>query len=151
MILKNWKKSYFLLLPLLFRKKNLMQLYWKRIIKNWNRVCTKWHDEIDKFVNNLQNETDEISDIQLKAPNKHLQKVKFCTKIQDTIKGNKDLLKSTNVTKIFSYKSKNSLLKCYPEEFDVSIPRFITEKRLQRYLALLWDSQLWNEEKYLIF
>lgn len=89
---------------------------------------TKWHDEIDKFVNNLQNETDEMSDIQLKAPNKHLQKVKeLCTKIQDTIKGNKDLLKSTNVTKTLSYKSKNSLLKCHPEEFEVSIPRFVSQ------------------------
>lgn len=69
-----------------------------------------------------------MSDIQLKALNKHLQKVKeLCTEIQDTIKGNKDLLKSTNVTKIFSYKSKNSLLKCYPEEFDVSIPRFVSQ------------------------
>lgn len=38
MIPKNWKKSYFLLIPLLFRKKNLMQLHWKRIIKLWNRV-----------------------------------------------------------------------------------------------------------------
>lgn len=69
-----------------------------------------------------------MSDIQLKALNKHLQKVKeLCTEIQDAIKWNKDLLKSTNVTKIFSYKSKNSLLKCYPEEFDVSIPRFISQ------------------------
>lgn len=69
-----------------------------------------------------------MSDIQLKAPNKHLQKVKeLCTKIQDTIKGNKDLLKSTNVTKTLSYKSKNSLLKCHPEEFEVSIPRFISQ------------------------
>lgn len=74
---------------------------------------TKWHDEIDKFVNNLQNETDEMRDIQLKALNKHLQKVKeLCTEIQDATKWNKDLLKSTNVTKMFSYKSKNSLLKC---------------------------------------
>lgn len=49
---------------------------------------TKWHDEIDKFVNNLQNETGEMSDIQLKALNKHLQKVKeLCTKIQDATKG----------------------------------------------------------------
>lgn len=39
----------------------------------------------------------------------------------------KDLLKSTNVTKIFSYKSKNSLLKCYLEEFEVSLPRFISQ------------------------
>lgn len=69
-----------------------------------------------------------MSDIQLKAPNKHLQKVKeLCTKIQDTIKGNKDLLKSTNVTKTLSYKSKNSLLKCHPEEFEVSIPRFVSQ------------------------
>lgn len=37
---------------------------------------TKWHDEIDKFVNNMQIETDEMSDMQLKALNKHLQKVK---------------------------------------------------------------------------
>lgn len=39
----------------------------------------------------------------------------------------KDLLKSTNVTKTLSYKSKNSLLKCYPEELDGSIPRFISQ------------------------
>lgn len=39
----------------------------------------------------------------------------------------KDLLKSTNVTETISYKSKNSLLKCYPEEFEVSIPRFISQ------------------------
>lgn len=69
-----------------------------------------------------------MSDIQLKALNKHLQKVKeLCTEIQDAIKGNKDLLKSTNVTKTLSYKSKNSLLKCYLDEFEVSIPRFISQ------------------------
>lgn len=72
---------------------------------------TEWHDEIDKFVNNLQNETDEMSDIQLNALNKHLQKVKeLCTEIQDTIKGNKDLLKSTNVTKTLSYKKQKFII-----------------------------------------
>lgn len=83
--------------------------------------------EIDKFVNNLQNETDEMRDIQLKALNKHLQKVKeLRTEIQDTIKANKDLLNSTNITKTLSYKSRNSVLKFYPEELKVSI-RFISQ------------------------
>lgn len=36
----------------------------------------------------LTSETDEMSDIQLKALDKHLQKVKeLCTKIQDATKG----------------------------------------------------------------
>lgn len=52
--------------------------------------CIKWHDKIDKFVTNLQNETDEMSDIQLKALNKHLQKVKeLCKKFRIPSEGTK--------------------------------------------------------------
>lgn len=47
----------------------------------------------------------------------------------------KDLLKSTNVTKTLSYKSKNSLLKCYPEELDGSIPRFISQPINEEVIA----------------
>lgn len=36
----------------------------------------KWHIEIDKIFDLLQNETEEIRDIQMKALNEHLQKVK---------------------------------------------------------------------------
>lgn len=60
---------------------------------------TKWHDEIDKIVNVLQNETDEMRDTQLKALNKHLRKVKeLCLGIQKAIESNKDMLHSANVT-----------------------------------------------------
>lgn len=42
------------------------------------------------FVTNLQNETDEMSDIQLKALNKHLQKVKeLCKKFRIPSEGTK--------------------------------------------------------------
>lgn len=88
---------------------------------------TKWHDEIDKIVNVLQNETDEMRDTQRKVLNKYLRKVKkFCLGIQEAIKSNKDMLHSTNVTKTLSYKSKNSALKRYPEKLEVSIPKFIS-------------------------
>lgn len=36
----------------------------------------KWHIEIDKIFDLLQNETEEMRDIQMKALNEHLQKVK---------------------------------------------------------------------------
>nr|XP_034332559.1 tripartite motif-containing protein 45-like [Crassostrea gigas] len=89
---------------------------------------TKWHDEIDKIVNMLQNETDEMRDIQLKALNKHLLKVKeLRSAIPEAIKMNKGLLHSPNVTKILSYKSRNSALKCYPQKLEVSIPKFILQ------------------------
>lgn len=40
---------------------------------------------------------------------------------------NKGLLHSPNVTKILSYKSRNSALKCYPQKLEVSIPKFILQ------------------------
>lgn len=57
---------------------------------------TKWHEEIDKIVNMLQNKTDEMRDIQMKALNKHLQKVKeFQAGVQEVIKSNKDRISPT--------------------------------------------------------
>lgn len=89
---------------------------------------TKWRDEIDKIVNMLQDETDKMRDVQLKALKKHLQKVKErCTEIQEAIKSNKDMLHSPNVTKTLSYISRNSALKCLPKKLEVSIPKFISQ------------------------
>lgn len=48
-----------------------------------------------------------MSDIQLKALSKHLQKVKeLCTEIQDAIKANKDLLNPTTLQIHFHTKQK---------------------------------------------
>lgn len=87
---------------------------------------TKWHDEIDKIVNMLQDETDKMRETQLKALKKHLQKVKnLRTEIQEAIKSNKDILHSPNVTETLSYKSRNSALKRLPEKLELSTPKFI--------------------------
>lgn len=76
----------------------------------------------------LQDETDKMRDVQLKALKKHLQKVKeLCTEIQQAIKSNKDMLHSPNVTETLSYKSRNSALKCLPEKLELSIPEFISQ------------------------
>lgn len=89
---------------------------------------TKWHNEIDKIVDLLQNETEEMRDIQMKALNKHLQKVKeLRTGIQKAINSNKDLLYSHTVTETLSYKSKNADLNFFPEKLEVSVPCFISQ------------------------
>lgn len=89
---------------------------------------TKWHDEIDKIVNMLQDETDKMRETQLKALKKHLQKVKnLRTEIQEAIKSNKDILHSPNVTETLSYKSRNSALKRLPKKLELSTPKFISQ------------------------
>lgn len=89
---------------------------------------TKWHDEIDKIVNMLQDETDRMRGTQLKALKKHLEKVKnLCKEIQVAIKSNKDILHSPNVTETLSYKSRNSALKRLPEKLELSTPKFISQ------------------------
>lgn len=88
----------------------------------------KWHIEIDKIFDLLQNETEEMRDIQMKALNEHLQKVKeLRSGIQKAINLNKDLLYSHNVTETLSYRSKNVDLKFYPEKLEVSVPCFISQ------------------------
>lgn len=87
---------------------------------------TEWHDEIDKIVNILQDETDKMRDTQLKALKKHLQQVKdLRIEIQEAIKSNKDMLHSRNVTETLSYKSRNSALKLLPKKLELSTPKFI--------------------------
>lgn len=54
----------------------LMEKDYKTLKQSIEDQRKKWHYENDKFVNNLQNEIDEMRDIQLKAPNKDLQNVK---------------------------------------------------------------------------
>lgn len=89
---------------------------------------TKWHDEIDKIVNMLQDETDRMGETQLKALKKHLQKVQnLRIEIQEAIKSNKDILHSPNVTETLSYKSRNSALKRLPEKLELSTPKFISQ------------------------
>lgn len=67
----------------------------------------KWHIEIDKIFDLLQNETEVMRDIQMKALNEHLQKVKeLRSGIQKAINLNKDLLYSHNVTETLSYRFK---------------------------------------------
>lgn len=89
---------------------------------------TMWHDEIDKIVNMLQDETDKMRETQLKALKKHLQKVEnLRTEIQEAIKSNKDILHSPNVTETLSYKSRNSALKHLPAKLELSTPKFISQ------------------------
>lgn len=89
---------------------------------------TKWHDEIDKIVNMLQDETNKMRITQLKALKKHLQKVKdLRIEIQEAIESNKDMLHSQNVTETLSYKSRNSGLKRLPEKLELSTPKFISQ------------------------
>lgn len=88
---------------------------------------TKWHDEIDKIANMLQYEANEMMDEQLKALNKHLQKLQeLCLKVQEAIRSNKGVLHSFNVTETLLYNRKNLTLKFLPEELKVSIPKFIS-------------------------
>lgn len=95
----------------------------KQSIENQRK---KWHDEIDKIVNMLQDETERMRETQLKALKKHIQKVKdLCIEIQEAIKSNKDILHSPNVTETLSYKSRNSALKRLPEKLELSTPKFI--------------------------
>lgn len=101
---------------------------YKTLILSIENKRRRWHEEIDKIVNMLRYETDEMRDIQLNGLNKHLQKVKeLRTEIEDAIKANKDLLHSQNVTKTLSYKSRNSALKCLPNKLKVSCPKFISK------------------------
>lgn len=89
---------------------------------------TKLHDEIDKIVNMMQDETDKMRDTQLKALKKHVQKVEdLRIEIQEAINSNKDMLHSRNVTETLSYKSRNSALKRLPEKLELSTPKFISQ------------------------
>lgn len=88
---------------------------------------TKWHDEIEKIANMLQNEADEMRDLQLKALNKHMRRVKeLRTGIQEAIRSNKALLHSSNITEALSYKSQNLALKCLPGKPEIPIPMFVS-------------------------
>lgn len=89
---------------------------------------TKWHDEIEKIANMLQNEADEMRDLQLKALNKHMRRVKeLRTGIQEAIRSNKALLHSSNITEALSYKSQNLALKCLPGKPEIPIPMFVSQ------------------------
>lgn len=89
---------------------------------------TKWHDEIDKIASMLQNEADEMRDLQLKALNKHIRRVKeLLAGIQDTIISNKALLQSSSIKETLSHKSKNSALKCLPGIPEIPIPMLVSE------------------------
>lgn len=100
---------------------------------------TEWHDEIDKIVNMLQDETDKMRETQLKALKKHLQKVKnLRTEIQEAIKSNKDILHSPNVTETLSYKSRNSALKRLPEKLELSTPKFISQPIYKDLIAQMF-------------
>lgn len=89
---------------------------------------TKWHDEIDKIASMMQNEADEMRDLQLKALNKHIRRVKeLLTGIQDTIISNKALLQSSSIKETLSYKSKNLALKCLPGIPEIPIPMLVSE------------------------
>lgn len=89
---------------------------------------TKWHDEIDKIASMMQNEADEMRDLQLKALNKHIRRVKeLLTGIQDTIISNKALLQSSSIKETLSHKSKNLALKCLPGIPEIPIPMLVSE------------------------
>jgi hypothetical protein len=90
-----------------------------------------WHRDIDKFVQKLKAEVEEMKTTQLLTLQKHLDEVnKTISKINDEVHSMDVALDSNDVSKVFSIKSNVDRYKTLPSKIQKSLPKF-TPGRIQ--------------------
>ncbi|XP_062618136.1 E3 ubiquitin-protein ligase TRIM71-like [Saccostrea cucullata] len=90
-----------------------------------------WHREIDKLVQKLKAEVDEMKNTQLQTLQKHLDEInKTISDIKDEINSVDSVLESTDISSLFSLPSTLDRYTNLPRKITVSIPTF-TPKKLQ--------------------
>ncbi|XP_055999205.1 E3 ubiquitin-protein ligase TRIM71-like [Ostrea edulis] len=96
-----------------------------------------WHQEVDTIFNNLGSLMKSIKENLLAALNSHQSKMK--NQIPDmtqTVKKNKKILKSNNVSAVTNYKSKLEEYRNMPTDIDVKLPSLKTNTIQGRELSL---------------
>ncbi|XP_056019970.1 uncharacterized protein LOC125671522 [Ostrea edulis] len=99
-----------------------------------------WHREIDKLVQKLKSEVEEMKTTQLHTLQKHLDEVnKKISNINDEINLMDVALDSNDMSKVFSFMSKVEEYKNLPHKILPSLPKF-TPGRIQEELGKLFGT-----------
>ncbi|XP_062615298.1 tripartite motif-containing protein 55-like isoform X1 [Saccostrea cucullata] len=89
----------------------------------------KWHREINKLVNKLKAEVDEMKNTQLQTLQKHLDELKkTMSDIKDEINSMETVIDTNDVSKLLSVMSKVHTYRNIPHKIIPSLPKFIPEK-----------------------
>ncbi|XP_062567367.1 E3 ubiquitin-protein ligase TRIM71-like [Saccostrea cucullata] len=89
----------------------------------------EWHREIDKLVQKLKAEVDEMKNTQLQTLQKQLDEInKTMSDIKDEINSVDSVLESTDISSLFSVPSTLDRYTNLPRKITISIPKFIPKK-----------------------
>ncbi|XP_062602405.1 tripartite motif-containing protein 55-like [Saccostrea cucullata] len=112
-----------------------------------------WHREIDKLVQKLKAEVDEMKITQLQTLQKHLDEInKTMSDIKDEIDAVNSTINSNDLSKLFGVKFNVDRYKKLPQKIVSSIPKFmpgkIQEKEFHDMFGDLTLSSLTSDEHY---
>ncbi|XP_061176047.1 E3 ubiquitin-protein ligase arc-1-like [Saccostrea echinata] len=103
---------------------NLEEEY-KVMIQDIEKQGEQWHQTIDLIVKAKREETENMRKKQLGALKEQLRIFnQLLSRVQESIRSNKHILDSSDVSKSLSYSSSNDALKALPPKVNATTPRF---------------------------
>ncbi|XP_062586295.1 uncharacterized protein LOC134247901 [Saccostrea cucullata] len=120
-------------------------------IKGIEEQGEKWHQKINLIVRTNREETEKMRKQQLEALKEQLKMFnQLLSKIEESLRSNKDILKSLDVSKSLSYSSQNSALKALPPKVNVSVPQFspktITNEQISEMFGTINGFSITSQE-----
>ncbi|XP_062570417.1 E3 ubiquitin-protein ligase TRIM45-like [Saccostrea cucullata] len=110
-----------------------------------------WHREIDKLVQKLKAEVDEMKNTQLQTLQKHLDEInKTMSDIKDEIDSIDLVEDSNNISKLFSFTSNVDRYRNFPQKILPSLPKFTPSRiiggELRKMFGTLSSSSLTSDK-----